>query len=165
MLSSQSSPNRRRRGGFTLAEALLAATVLAIVSATATLPFAAGVQQTNEAAELDQAVALGQAMMEEVLARPYAAPDGYTSGATRETFQEVADFNGLAETNGDLRDFQNAKITDGTVSGFWRTVTVTPVTFANQATGDAGNLVRVEVRVYRDNALLVLLSRVTTREE
>jgi len=100
-----------------------------------------------------------------VLSRPFTAPDGFTSGATRDTFEALDDFNGFAETSGDLRDFQNVEITDETVSGFWRTVSVTPVTFANQAAYDTGNLVRVEVRVFRDNALLVRLARIATREQ
>jgi Tfp pilus assembly protein PilV len=163
----------RKGSGFTLAEALIATTVLAIVSATAALPFAAGMQQTNEAAKLEQAAALGQAMMEEILARPFFQPGNTTAvpgpGAgetSRPLFDNVDAFDGYAESDHVLRDFQNAVVTDASASGFWRQVSVQYVTLPslNPATTDVNSIVHVQVKVYSNNALLVTLDRLVSRE-
>ncbi len=163
-----------RRGAFTLAEALLATTVLAIVAATASLPFAAGLRQANEAADLEQAVALGQAMMEEVLARPFfehddpiASPGPEVGETSRDLLDNIDDFHGYSESIGDLRNFKNAVITDEAVVDFRREVTVQYVSFPGlgQAADDVDSLVHVQVRVYRHNGLLVTLDRIACRED
>lgn len=164
---------RASRGGFTLIEALIAASILAIVSATAALPFAAGLQQTNEAARLEQAVALGQAMMEEILARPFFDPSdpnaslGPELGETsRMDFNNIDDFHGFAETAETLSTFEEADIKDASADGFWRTVTVEYVSFPGlgQAADDVNGLVHVQVRVYHKSALMVTLDRLVSRE-
>lgn len=159
------------RVGFTLAEALLASTVLAIVSATASLPFAAGVQQANEAAKLEQAVALGEGMMEEILARPFsdpqdpaASPGPEADETSRDEFDNIDDFHGYSESSGNLRNFKNAAILDASAEGFWRTVTVEYVTFPDQDPSDVDSLVHIQVLVYHDSALLVTLDRLACRE-
>jgi type II secretory pathway pseudopilin PulG len=160
-------------GAFTLAEALLAATILAIVSSTAILPFLAGNQQVNEAAKLEQAAALGQALMEEILARPFSDPDGspYTPGpeageTSRNLFDNIDDFNGYSEAVGGIRNFKNAAVTAPSTNGFWRQASVTYVTFPalNQQTSDVNSLARIAVQVYYGNTLLLKLDRITTRE-
>lgn len=159
------------RSGFTLAEALLAATVLAIVSASAALPFAAGVQGTTEAGRLQSGVELGEALMEEILARPFYAPGkpnftpGSESGETRPTFNSIDDFHNFAEPQGDVRDYNNRKLTGPSEDGYYRCATVEIVSFSGQATGDTNSLVRVTVKVYRNSQLLVKLDRLVTRED
>lgn len=163
----------RTRRGFTLAEALLAAVILAIVSASATLPFLAGSRQINEAVKLETAVSLGQALMEEILARPFADPDdgsvtpGPESGeSTCNLFDNIDDFNGYTEASTGIKNFKNAGVTAASVTGFWRTATVSYVTFSglNQQAGDTNSLVRIEVKVYHGTALLVTLDRIAARE-
>ncbi len=165
--------NALRRGGFTLAEALLATTVLAIVAASAAFPFAAGVQQTNEAAKLAQAAALGQAMMEEILARsffepnePVASPGPGPGEGSRPLFNNIDDFDGYVETSQTLRDFQGTATTDPTLAGFWRQVSVQYVAMPalNQAVYDVNSFVRIRVDVYYGSTLLVTLSRIASRE-
>ncbi|MFH1416763.1 MAG: type II secretion system protein [Planctomycetota bacterium] len=165
---------RPQRRGFTLAEALLSATILAIVSASAALPFAAGIQQANEAARLEQAVELGQAMMEEVLARPFFEPGDRVANpgpelgeATRKMFTNIDDFHAFAEAAGQLRNFNNTAITDATLSGYRREVTVAYVTLPGlgQAGDDVDSFVHIQVRVYDGNALMVTLDRLAGRED
>ena len=160
------------RSGFTLVEALLATTVLAIVSASAALPFVAGVHQANEAARLERAVALGQAMLEEILTRPVLDPTGRgatpgpESGETaRNLFDNIDDFHGYHEYNSGLRDYKNQAITDTALTGFWRGVTVEYVTFANQQTADTNAFAKVTVYVNDGNANMVTLTRIATRED
>lgn len=167
--------SRRARclaGGFTLAEALLAATVLAIVAASATLPFSAGVQQVNEAGKLDEAAALGEAMMEEILARPFFDPADRTAspgpegGLTRATYDNVDDFHGYSESAGNLKDFKNQNKTAGTSSSLWRSATVEYITFPGQQANDTNSFVRVTVNVYDGaTAKVARFVRIVARED
>jgi type II secretory pathway pseudopilin PulG len=161
-----------RRGGFTLAEALMASTILAIVSASAALPFSAGVQQANAAARLEQAVAVGQALMEELLTRPVLDPTGRVatlgpeSGETsRDKFDNIDDYNGYTEQTSGLRDYKNQTVTDASLTGLWRDVSVQYVTFANQQASDTNSYAKIIVRVWDGNAPLVTLTRLTARED
>ncbi len=158
--------------GFTLVEALLASTVLAIIAVTAALPFTAGVQHAQEAGRLEQAVELGEALMEEVLARPFLAPDeglaspGPDGGDTsRDHYDNVDDFHNLSETLSDLRDFRNERLEEEAVRDFRREVSVQYVTFPGQDPDDVDSLVHVQVRVYYKTALLVRLDRIVSRED
>lgn len=169
---SQTCWSRGPRGGFTLVEALLATTVLAIVSASAALPFVAGVHQANEASRLEQAVALGQAMMEEILTRPVLDPTGRgatpgpESGETaRNLFDNIDDFHGYTEQTVGLRDYMNQPITNATLSGFWRDATVQYVTFTNQQTADTNAYAKIVVRVWDGTANMVTLTRIAARED
>lgn len=179
MGAARSHPQPHRgmdRRGFTLAEALLASTILAIVSASAALPFAAGVQQAQEAARLTQAVALGQAMMEEVLARTFLDPDfspsdsrAYTPGPeldelSRDQFDNIDDFHGYSESGIGLRRYTNEVITDPDCAGFWRDVQVSYVSYAGQQTSDTNSFVNIRVRVWDGTAVAVTLNRIATRE-
>jgi prepilin-type N-terminal cleavage/methylation domain-containing protein len=160
------------RRGFTLAEAMLAATILAIATAAASLPFAAGVQQTMEAARLENAAALGQSLMEEILARPYLEPGtrtvspGPDSGESNRTlFDNIDDFDGFSESVTGPRDYQNQPITDTSLAGLWRDAAVQITTFPGQAANDVNSLARVTVRVWDGNTVLVKLVRIAARED
>lgn len=160
------------RGGFTLVEALLATTVLAIVSASAALPFVAGVHQANEAARLEQAVALGQALMEEILSRPLLDPSnrgatpGPESGETaRNLFDNIDDFQGYSEQATGLRDYKNQAIADAALAGYWRDATVQYVTFANQQAADTNSYAKIVVRVWDGTANVVTVARIAARED
>ncbi len=161
----------RHRRAFTVVEALLAATVLAIVTASTALPFAAGVQQANQAARLDAAAALGQALMEEILGRPFYPPGtrapspGPETGETRDIYNSIDDFDGYSEQTIGLRNYLNQPITDTTLSGFWRDASVTYVSFTGQATGDTNSFARITVRVWDGNANLVTLVRLAARDD
>jgi type II secretory pathway pseudopilin PulG len=162
--------NRRR--AFSLAEALIAATILTIVTASAALPFAAGVQQANEASRLENACALGQALMEEILARPFFEPGsrlatpGPEAGEThRALFDNIDDFHGYSESATGPMDYKNVPITDAAFASMHRVVSVAYVTFPNQAPSDTNSLVRVTVQVKDGNAVLVKLVRIAARED
>lgn len=65
-----------RRDGFTLMEAMIAMTVLALSVAAIAQAITAGHAQTADSLHRAKAVALAEAMMEEVLSKPYLEPDG-----------------------------------------------------------------------------------------
>src|SRR5690606_31819889 len=68
----------RRRRAFTLPEALIASTILAVVAGSATLPFIAVAHQSQIAGEYEAATELAEELMEEILARPFFAPNDRT---------------------------------------------------------------------------------------
>lgn len=165
---------RAPRLAFTLAEALLSAVILAIVSASASLPFAAGLHQTNEAAKLETATILGQAMMEEIMARPFfeedervAAPGPGAGETSRILYNNIDDFDGLAEASGDLHDFMDLSVDDDWLDGYWREVTVQYVTLSGlgQKTDDVNSFVHITVTVYYETLPLVRLDRLASRED
>jgi len=160
------------RNAFSIVEGLMATAVLAIVAAAAALPFAAGTQQIQEAAELEHAVALGEALMEEILARPFyqydertASPGPETGENSRELYNNVDDFDGFDESTDVLRNFETTAITDVTAAGFLRKASVSYVRLANQPADDRLAFVHVEVRVYHDGDLVVKLNRLVGRED
>jgi prepilin-type N-terminal cleavage/methylation domain-containing protein len=92
-----------RRGGFTLAESLMASVVLAIaVASVATGLSASFVQRSNSEAD-SISVSLARSLMEEIVAKPFAAApsgSGWANGITnRSLYQNAADFNGYTDSN------------------------------------------------------------------
>lgn len=160
-----------RRPGFTLIEALIASTILAVVAASAALPFVAGTQQVQESAKLENAVALGEALMEEILARPFfeegqrtATPGPEADETRRDLFDSIDDFHGLSESAGDMRDYLNAVIADEDLADFRRTVTAEYVTMPNQAADDSYAFIHIQVIVYYKSDPIVTLDRIAARE-
>lgn len=175
MRTLEGNLSRRRGpglGGFTLAEALVASLVMAIVAASATLPLVAGEQQRQEADKLKYAVQIGQALMAEVLARPLATaavadkvlgPSGLET--SRKAYLNVDAFHGYQESDRVVKSYDGNAIADSSVSGFWRSVSVQFVTFSGQVVGDNYSLALVQVDVYHGSTRLVRFSRVVSVEE
>ena len=149
----------------------MGAMIIAIVGSVAMLPFAAGMQHVQEAAKLDRAISLGQSLMEEILARPYdvvassvVKTDPAAGELNRSDYTTIKQFNGYAESDGKARDFKGTVIASDSVDGYWRTAAVQSVTYPEQAATDTGAIVRIQVRVYLKDILMVRLDRLATRE-
>ncbi|MEM6459812.1 MAG: hypothetical protein AAF710_10535 [Planctomycetota bacterium] len=101
---------RGRAAGFSLPEALLASAVLAFAVAGLTQAVVSGQAHTHHALHEARALALAEAMIDEVLSKPYADPDGHTvPGADagevgRDDFDAMDDYDGYAEAAGGLTD-------------------------------------------------------------
>lgn len=104
------SQARRRAGGLTLAEVLLASAVLAFIVAGLTQTIVSGQSHTYNALHEERALSLAEALMDEVLALPYADLGGDTTpgpddGETsRDLFDGLDDFHGFSEDTGELAD-------------------------------------------------------------
>jgi len=126
----QSGMTHRDRRGFTLMEALLATVVLAFVVAALSQAIVVGQMQTYDAMHSGRAVALAEAMMEEVLVLPYDDPGGdVTIGpdageTTRQDFDDIDDYHGFAEAADAITDAEGNPY-DDLYQGFTRSVTVT----------------------------------------
>jgi len=172
--ASRSVPRRHRQGpaGFTLAEALIASVVMAIVAAYALMPVLAAEQNRLAADRLKTAVQAGQAMMDEVLARPVQATGladnglGPAPGETsRKSFQTVDAFAGYSETAGQVLGFDQTAAPQKELSGLSRSVSVQYVTYPGQWGTDSTGLLLVKVTVLDGSSPVVQLSRVVAREQ
>ncbi len=104
---------RRRQSaqsGFTLIEVLMAATVLSFAVIAIAQMLVAGQMSTYEALHHRRGQSLAEAMIEEILALPYADPDGASTPgpeggeATRADFDNSDDFDGYSEAAGAVTD-------------------------------------------------------------
>ncbi|MFW6060012.1 MAG: type IV pilus modification PilV family protein [Phycisphaeraceae bacterium] len=109
------SASAHRAAGFTLPEVLIATAVLAIAVAALTQAIVAGQTQTYDAMHRGRAIALAEAMLEEVLSKRYEdadapdAPLGPDTGETgRDDFDDIDDYHGFTETAGELSDHASA---------------------------------------------------------
>lgn len=173
----RSTRRRPARHGFTLAEALLASTILAVVAASVSLPFVAVAQQMQAANEVDTAVHLGEELMEEILARPFYAPGELAPSpgpeaeeTERKYYDAVDDFNNYVEYKGasaksHLENYAGDAVGGESLRGFWRRVGVEYVRMPGQAADDNDySFARVTVSVYLDTNLVFKLVRIKTRE-
>ncbi len=157
------------QSGFTIIEALFAVAVLALVVGGLTQAVVSGQALTYNALHESRAVALAEALMEEIRARPTADPDGDTAlgpdvGETeRGAFDAVDDFHGLAEDGTDrLLDSAGTAYPE-TFQMFERRVSV------GRETVDAGlfgsrAVMRVEVRVSEPSGRAWIIEKVLAEE-
>ncbi|MBI1337600.1 MAG: hypothetical protein GC164_11625 [Phycisphaera sp.] len=133
---SHSQPTRRgkpatrsRAVGFTLMEVLIASTILAFSVAAITQAIVAGQTQSYEALHEYRALSLAEALMEEILAKPYDDPEGATDigpdagETTRALFDNVDDYHGYTEAAGTVAD-EAGLVYPAPFTDFSRSVTV-----------------------------------------
>lgn len=114
---------RPRRRAFTLAEVLLASAVLALATAAVVNAIVVAQTQTYEALHHARANALAEALIEEILARPYDDPDAADAETLRTDFDDIDDYDQLAEPAGAVADI-SGQTYGGAYADFARTVAV-----------------------------------------
>ncbi len=96
--------------GFTLMEVMFAVMVLAFSVAALTQAVVSGQSHTYEAMHASRAVALAEAMIDEVLSKPYDDPEGDLAAGpdagetSRGLFDNADDYDGFTEAAGAVRD-------------------------------------------------------------
>lgn len=99
-----------RQRGFTLFEALLATALLVMVIGAIAQAVGSGQTQTKTTLANMRGMALAEALMEEILSKPYADPQGgATPGpdageTTRQLYDNIDDYHGFSETSSNIRD-------------------------------------------------------------
>lgn len=150
----------------------MASTVLAIVSASCMLPLVAAGRQAQEADRLKYAVEIGQALIEEITARPVV--DSRVSDTvlgpsametSRKAYLNVDAFNGFTESGQPLQDYEGATMAGTALQGFWRTASTQYVTYSGQVSGDTSSFVLVTVNVYYGTRLMTTFSRLAAVEQ
>jgi len=136
----------------------MAAAVLAMTASIVVVPFSAGAQSTAQDARQTLAVSLAEGLMEEILSKPFADPDGSSAGEVgRTTWDDMGDYNGYAESDGNIVTFDGTGVNDAAAVGLSRHVTVQPVYVSGQDQGQAATFKRATVEIrYHGNTLLTL---------
>ncbi len=150
----------------------MAALVLAITAGSVMLPMLAAAERNDEAVRLKYAIELGQALLDEIAARP--VQDSRVSDTTlgpsaaetsRKAYVNVDAFDGFSESSDKiLRDYESAAVAGDAIQGFWRTSSVQYVNYAGQYAGDTNAFALITVNVYSGNRLMVTLTRLVTVE-
>ena len=119
------------RRGFTLAEAMMAVVVLGIAAAGVLLPFVSGTAVRLEGIQRTLAARLASDLMEQIIRRPYHDPNGTEydvipgpdAGKTGfAAYDNIYDFYGYTETEGQVKDAAGAVFTDPMYANFSRNV-------------------------------------------
>ncbi len=113
-----------RMRGFTLAEVLIAAAILAFSVGAVTQAIVYGQMRTYSAMSEARALALAEAMIDEVLAIPY---NGSTGNNAR-GFDHMNDYNNYSENAGSVRDASGNAYPE-MYQSYSRSVTITPQTW------------------------------------
>ncbi len=160
--------NRLRRSGFTLAEALVASAILAFAVAAAAVPFSASLMSGQRRSDQAEAVRLTEAMIEEILSRPFHDPDGASvpgpeideDPARRDRdFDNVDDYHGLVEEAGVLRNADGQLIYNEEIAMLTRRVTVAYVRMPEQPKDSPTSFAVVEVVVSNGKEDLARIAR------
>jgi MSHA pilin protein MshD len=88
----------RSERGFTLPELIILVVVISIAIAGVMAAFSAAVRGSSDPLVTKQALAIAEAMLDEIQLSSYAAVAG--TGANREDFNDVLDYNGYSTTGG-----------------------------------------------------------------
>jgi hypothetical protein len=150
--------------GFTAFEALLAAAILAFLTAAVSGALAAGRAQSKLARDTMYASMLANAMVDEVMRLPITDPQGYTTmgpdpGETRATFNCVKDYHGYTDGPGTIADMAgNTYPSEYQV--FTRTVTVSAASYSPTGWSKTIPAMVVTVTVSRDGQALMTIKRV-----
>ncbi|MFW6155294.1 MAG: type IV pilus modification PilV family protein [Planctomycetota bacterium] len=153
--------------GFTLVEVLIASVMLTFIVSAIMVPFAAGIQNDRYYGVHTEAVALGQDLMEDILALPFYDPDtpetlapGPDAGEfTRMTFDNVDDYHGYSESDGIVTLALTGVEPEDITEGLWREATVTYIHLPGQDTGEPFDACRVTVTVYHNTEVMTSMTR------
>ena len=111
--------------GFTLTEAMMAVVVLAIAAASLLLPFMSGAAVRAEGVNRTLAARLAGDLMEQILRLPFHDPEGtnYILGPEAGDFDNIDDYHGYTEPQGQVKDAAGAFFADSAYANFSRSVT------------------------------------------
>lgn len=141
---------RRRFGrGLTLAETLIATTILSVATTGAVLPLFAGAASQSCAADRVLAAGLASDMMARVCVTDFD--------------DVVSSWDGYIEQQGMLTDSAGGIITDSAYADFSREVECSYVYTGQQSRGEDSCFIMVKVYVYDGSSVVAELKRLLTR--
>ena len=167
MITKPGAHHHRRTRGFTLTEAMLAVTVLGFAAAGVLLPFVSGDAVRAEGIRKMLGAGLAGDLMEQILRLPFHDPQGtnYSPGAEAGDFDNVDDFHGYTELQGQVKDAMGVVFTDPKYGNYSRSVTCVYATVPPQpAQTDPSkcNFILVTVRVDYSGKNVATLSRLVS---
>jgi hypothetical protein len=160
-----------RRGGFSVAEGLIASTILAVAVVGIAGPLGAASAQGRLVRERATALILARELMEEVAGKPLVDASGTAhlgpeSGETsRSQYDSADDYDGYQDTTHNMRDLSGGSLSFGTGLGaFSRSVAVQYRTTMTGTATTSGDFGVVTVTVTTPNKLTVSLTRLLCRD-
>jgi len=154
--------------GFTLAEAMMATVVLGVAAAAVLLPFTSGAAVRAEGGHRTLAAKLASDLMEEIIRKPFHDPNGssydYNPGpdageTTFADFDNVDDFDGYAEPQGQVKDASGMVFTDSNYANFSRDVSCEYVRVPQESEIGDLKFIRATVRVYYGGKQIAIIDR------
>ena len=147
--------------------------ILAFAVAGIVMPLMAGTNQSYLSSRYTVAVNLAQALMDEILAKPFhdpQAPSSFNLGPgpgedTRPELDNIDDYHGLVEPAGGLEDANGQSINEPTLSRFSRYVWAEYVYLPGQDDGDDPTFILVMVQVKDGSMPMVTLKRLISSAE
>lgn len=136
---------RKNRGGFSLAEAMMATVVLSIAAAGVLLPFTSGAVVRAEGQRRTLAAKLASDLMEQIINSPFK--------------QIVSTYDGYAEPEGQLKDAGGAIFTDSNYAFFGRNVSCEYVYVPQESGTGEPEFILITVRVYYRGGEIAVISR------
>lgn len=99
-----------RQAGVNLIELIISIVIISIACTGVLLIYAQTVRFSADPMVQTQALAIAEAYLDEILARPITDPDGTNAGETRPTYDNVGDYDNLSNSppqdqNGTVADF------------------------------------------------------------
>jgi prepilin-type N-terminal cleavage/methylation domain-containing protein len=163
-MGCQNHRKLRAPRGFTAVEALVAATILAILTSAVSGALMAGRAQSQLARDTLSASFLAQSLMDEIMRLPFNGPLGYdtlgpSGNDTRATFNNVGEYCGYIDGPGAITDFAGNPYPDA-YNNFVRTVSMTAVSTAPAGWNRTLTGLLVTVSVSKDGVELVKLQRI-----
>lgn len=130
----------KSHSGFTLIELIVSIVIISVAVGGIMLVFVVALTYSADPQQQQQALAIGEAYLDEILARAYADPDGSNLGETRATFDNVGDYHGLNQAPTD----QNGNLIAG-LGDYVVQVSISDTTLG--PAGETVNARRIDVRV------------------
>ena len=118
----------KQRAGFSLVELVVIIVVLSIALTGLISVFSSSILRSADPVLQQQAIAVAQSYLEEILLKAYSDPDGSNSGESRATYDDIQDYNGLTDTG--ARD-QYGNVLAG-LANYTVSVTVNSTTLGSQ---------------------------------
>lgn len=138
---------RHLQRGFSFIELVISLVLISIAVTGVLVAYTTTVSGSADPQVRLQAIAVAESYLEEILSRPFNDPDGIEPEASRASFDDVDDYNGLNE---------EPQLPDGTTLGL-SAYTVTVSVGAATLNGIAGSL-RVDVTVTHDGGESITLT-------
>jgi MSHA pilin protein MshD len=158
---------KNTQSGFTLMEALLASAILLMAITAITMPFSTAAGTEQLVIRQTMAAGLAQELMEEILAKPFADPQGASNPGVeadedeqdRGTFDNMDDYDGWEDLPGQIADMQGNLVNDEVAQQLSRHVTAGYVYVDGQDEGQPATFIRITVEVRYGQRALATFTR------
>lgn len=150
----------------------MATVVLSIAAAGVLLPFTSGEAVRVEGARRTLAAKLAGDLIEEILTKPFHEPDDssydYNPGpdpgeAAFADFDNIDDFHGYVESQGQVRDADGAVFTDSNYANFSRVASCEYVYMPQESGAANPQFILITVRVYYSGREIATVNRLVSQ--